>query len=66
MLTDNATPFAAIGFEQWHRDGPTMAVVAVRGSYLVRPGGALELEKHAREQLANGCPSVQVVLEVCY
>lgn len=43
MLTDNATPFAAIGFEQWHRDGPTMAVVAVRGSYIVDPDGALSL-----------------------
>ena len=33
MLTSNNTPFAGIGFEQWHRDGGTMACVAVRGSF---------------------------------
>lgn len=53
MLTDNATPFSAIGFEQWHRDGPTMAVVAVRGSFLVGPGGALELAETQQIVLAD-------------
>lgn len=43
MLTDNNTPFAAIGFEQWHRDGGTMAVCSVRGTYEVSPSGALRL-----------------------
>lgn len=35
MLHENATPFAALGFEQWHRDGPTMGVVTVRGRYIL-------------------------------
>jgi len=29
MISTNNTPFAAIGFEQWHRDSGTMACVAV-------------------------------------
>lgn len=43
MLTDNNTPFAAIGFEQWHRDGATMAVCSVRGTYEVSPAGGMRL-----------------------
>lgn len=43
MLGYNDTPFAAIGFEQRHRNGDPMAVVAVRGSYELSPDGSLAL-----------------------
>lgn len=41
MLGNNDTPFAAIGFEQAHRDGSDMAVVAVRGSFEIQKDGQL-------------------------
>ena len=41
MLGNNETPFAAIGFEQMHRDGQRMAVAAVRASYELHPDGTL-------------------------
>ena len=43
MLHNNNTPFTKIGFEQWHRDGATMAVIAVRGDYEFVAGGRLKL-----------------------
>ena len=43
MLGTNDTPFAAIGFEQAHRDGVDMGVLAVRGSYELSPDGMLSL-----------------------
>jgi len=43
MLARNQTPFAAIGFEQIHRDGPPMAVVSVRGCFNLYPDGKLEV-----------------------
>ncbi|APX11590.1 DUF2169 family type VI secretion system accessory protein [Tateyamaria omphalii] len=42
MLVDNTTPFSGLGFEQWHRDGATMAVVVARGRYVVQPDGSLD------------------------
>ena len=41
MLTENATPFAGIGFEQWHRDGPTMAVIAMRRRFWFELGAPM-------------------------
>lgn len=35
MLIRNDTPFAAIGFGDLHRDGMSMAVIAVRASYIL-------------------------------
>ncbi|XXT19586.1 DUF2169 domain-containing protein [Sorangium sp. So ce429] len=43
MLTSNITPFAALGFEQKHRDGDAMAVVAARGTLLLSPEGRLSI-----------------------
>lgn len=43
MLRENNTPFAAIGFEQWHRDGATMAVIAVRAEYIFGDDGNINL-----------------------
>jgi hypothetical protein len=41
MLGQNRTPFAAIGFEQGHRNGSDMAVIAVRGSFYRQSDGRL-------------------------
>ncbi|WP_437730043.1 DUF2169 family type VI secretion system accessory protein [Sorangium sp. So ce1335] len=41
MLASNATPFAALGFEQKHRDGMDMAVLAVRAEFLLSAEGRL-------------------------
>lgn len=43
MLGRNDTPFAAICFQQLHRNGNDMAVAAVRGSYLL--DGDMQLDK---------------------
>ncbi|MBF2714282.1 DUF2169 family type VI secretion system accessory protein [Agrobacterium vitis] len=43
MLGKNLTRFAAIGFEQAHRDGEDMGVIAVRGRYQVNADGSLQL-----------------------
>lgn len=43
MLGRNTTPFAAIGFEQAHRDGQDMGVLAVRARYLLDEYGHLSL-----------------------
>ncbi|WP_180899179.1 DUF2169 family type VI secretion system accessory protein [Martelella soudanensis] len=43
MLDRNTTGFAAIGFEQTHRDGGPMGVVAVRGCYDLSADGSLTL-----------------------
>lgn len=43
MLGRNSTPFAAIGFEQAHRDGQDMGVLAVRGRYHLDEDGHLSL-----------------------
>ena len=54
MLTENTTPFAALGFEQWHRDGGTMAVIAVRGRFEVGDDGTVELADEQGLVLADG------------
>lgn len=46
MLGKNETGFAAIGFEQAHRDGHDMGVLAVRGRYAVKEDGSLDLDEH--------------------
>lgn len=43
MLAANSTPFAALGFEQIHRDGAPMAVVTARARYDLYADGRLEL-----------------------
>ncbi|TDK28873.1 DUF2169 domain-containing protein, partial [Rhizobium deserti] len=43
MLGRNSTQFAAIGFEQAHRDGEDMGVLAVRGRYKIGDDGSLVL-----------------------
>jgi hypothetical protein len=43
MLGNNRTPFAAIAFEQAHRNGSDMAVIAVRASYQLDGQGILVL-----------------------
>lgn len=39
MLADNNTPLAALGFEQWHPDGRTMAAVVVRARLMLHADG---------------------------
>ena len=41
MLDKNTTGFAALGFEQIHRDGTPMGVIAVRGSFELDESGKL-------------------------
>lgn len=41
MIGTNESPFAAIGFEQVHRDGQRMAVAAARARYHLAPDGRL-------------------------
>lgn len=53
MIRDNNTPFAAIGFEQWHRDGATMACIAVRGSYVFGEQGRIGLQEQQDMVLAD-------------
>jgi hypothetical protein len=53
MLANNETPLAAIGFEQIHRDGEPMAVIAVRGTFDLSPDGELTLSKRQELVLAD-------------
>jgi hypothetical protein len=46
MLATNTTPFAAIGFEQLHRDGEPMATLAVRGTFNLHPDLTLSLAEN--------------------
>ena len=39
MLHDNNTPLAALGFEQWHPNGSSMAVIVARARIRVEPDG---------------------------
>ncbi|PRH88011.1 DUF2169 domain-containing protein [Labrys okinawensis] len=43
MLGENNSPFAAIAFEQIHRDGDPMAVIAIRGSFKLDSDGSLHI-----------------------
>ncbi|MGJ7583198.1 DUF2169 domain-containing protein, partial [Variovorax sp. RHLX14] len=40
---ENRTPFPALAFSQFHRDGTDMAVLTVRGSFHVVPNAPLVL-----------------------
>jgi hypothetical protein len=53
MIGDNNTPFGAIGFEQMHRDGRRMAVVAARVSYALTIDGRLERIEGAELALSD-------------
>lgn len=53
MLHNNNTPFAAIGFEQWHRDGATMACIAVRAEFILREDGLIALADQQEIVLAD-------------
>lgn len=55
MLIRNDTPFAAIGFGQLHRDGPEMAVTAVRARYHLAAGGELLLADKQEIALNDVC-----------
>lgn len=67
MLNINDTPFAAVGFEQLHRDGQRMAVVALRAGYDLYPDGTIE--KAARQDLCladiyDGPPQIAPLVRV--
>ncbi|MBP0583239.1 DUF2169 domain-containing protein [Labrys sp. LIt4] len=67
MLGKNSTPFAAIAFEQMHRDGDNMAVVAVRGSYELSADGELNIGPSQAVVLADeyeGDPHTTPLLRV--
>lgn len=53
MLSRNDTPFAAIGFGQTHRDRTDMAVICVRGSYIIDAYGALKPADVQKIELAD-------------
>ncbi|MGN8093654.1 DUF2169 family type VI secretion system accessory protein [Methylobacterium sp. 22177] len=53
MLLRNDTPLAAIGFDDLHRDGAVMAVVAVRASYALTESGALRLSERQAIALSD-------------
>ncbi len=46
---ENRTPFSALAFSQFHRDGTDMAVLAVRGSFHLVPGAPLVLAPRQHE-----------------
>src|ERR1700685_3114728 len=53
MLGKNNTPFAAIAFEQMHRDGDRMAVIAVRGRFELSADGRLAVAAKQEIVLAD-------------
>jgi hypothetical protein len=66
MLRDNETPFAAIGFEQIHRDKRAMAVAAARACYLLSPDGSLALapkQELALSDVYEGSPHTTPLLK---
>ncbi|MDC0749944.1 DUF2169 family type VI secretion system accessory protein [Polyangium mundeleinium] len=68
MLATNATPFAALGFEQIHRDGSAMAVIAVRAGFLLTPEKRLLLAPDQHLILADeyeGDPHRTPLVGVC-
>ncbi len=68
MLTSNNTPLAGLGFEQWHRDGGTMACVVARGSFWFDfEERAIKLEEEQGIVLADefdGDPQTGALLKV--
>lgn len=53
MLHSNNTPYAAIGFEQWHRDGSTMACIAVRAEMVFGEDGQIHFSDQQEIILAD-------------
>ncbi len=53
MLHNNNTPLSAIGFEQWHPNGATMAVISARGRIRVEEGGVQFFEDDVDLVLAD-------------
>lgn len=53
MLARNDTPFAALAFEQVHRDGYSMAVIVARGIYALSKSGELTLAGEQKLVLAD-------------
>lgn len=66
---DNHTPFSALAFSQFHRDGTDMAVLAVRGSFHLVPGQPLALApRQAALELADrydGDPADGLLVRCC-
>lgn len=53
MLHNNNTPLSAIGFEQWHPNGATMAVISALGRIRVEEGGVQFFEDDVDLVLAS-------------
>lgn len=53
MLNSNNTPLAAIGFEQWHSNGSTMAVISARGRIRIEEDDAQYFEENVNLVLAD-------------
>jgi len=66
---ENRTPFSALAFSQFHRDGTDMAVLAVRGSFHVVANAPLVLAPRQDElELADryeGDPSSGLLVRAC-
>lgn len=66
---ENHTPFSALAFSQFHRDGTDMAVLAVRGSFHLVPGAPLVLApRQADLELADrydGDPADGLLIRTC-
>lgn len=67
MLAENSTPFAAIAFEQVHRDGEPMGVITCRAIYDLYDDGHLALNGQQKLILADeykGPPQTNGLLRV--
>lgn len=53
MLHNNNTPLAALGFDQWHPNGATLAVIVARTRIRVDPDGNQYFEPHTDLVLAD-------------
>lgn len=53
MLTKNETPFAALAFEQYHRDGMLMGVITCRARYHLDEHGKLHLAGNQKPVLSD-------------
>lgn len=66
---ENRTPFPALAFSQFHRDGTDMAVLAVRGSFHIVPNAPLVLAPRQDElELADrydGDPANGLLVRTC-
>ena len=67
MLRDNQTPFAALAFEQTHRNGARMAVVVARARFDLFPDGSLARAEKQFLVLADvydGPPTTSPLIDV--